>query len=136
MAGQSAKKLGKTRESRMFYFRSISVLVFVLFFVSAWYREAGIPFFRAALFGTLLAISVSMIDAALAQAVDYELWQDLFFVTALAAGLSALWAPAIWLLVLIPGYGVYVWGGQGLQALAQIGKNVEPEPQPNIKKRK
>jgi hypothetical protein len=128
MAGQATKKLQRTKSVRMQYFQGISVLSFLFHIVIIWLRDGDFPLIRASLCSCLKLLSVWMIDTALSQALEYELWQDLFIVTVSAEILSGFWSHAIWLLLAIPGYGLYVWGGKALQMLASIGKSDPQEP--------
>jgi hypothetical protein len=115
MAGQAAKKIAKNAHSKSTYYAGIALIatIFNMAHRFVYMRDFSLLSFSQSLLLTGAAwLSYTMIVSALKLGVGYELWLDLFIINT-AVQILSIFTIYAWIIYLtVPGYGIYILGGQ------------------------
>ncbi len=111
MAGHSAKKTLRNAETMTQYYMYIAICSVIVNLVGIVLSRQWSSLIGSMAVTGLTGFSSLMIKSALELGVGYELWQDLFIVSVLVLVLSVISNYAWFLLLAIPAYGLWTFGG-------------------------
>jgi len=115
MAGQSAKKLAKNAQTKSTSYSAVAIGASAIDMIYRFGYLADFSFWSIgqSLFLTCISwFSYRMILSALNMGVGYELWMDLLIINVTVQIFSIITTYAWIIYLTVPGYGIYMLGGQ------------------------